>query len=110
MLRVNLSIFLYEEGGYFICESPALDVVGQGTTKEEAIESFEIVLSEFISYSLNKKRLSKNLFEMGWGLEDGETLDDLDNFQNLQITNVPVYGMNENFTLSSYQKEMAYAQ
>lgn len=63
-----ISIFLWEEDSVFYVYSPALDLTGYGISKEEARESFETVLHEFIVYTHNKKTIFKELENLGWAV------------------------------------------
>ncbi len=52
----------------FYVYSPALDITGYGLTQEEARESFETILHEFIVYTHNKKTIFKELENLGWAV------------------------------------------
>lgn len=67
-VEFSVSIFLWEEDSIFYVYSPALDLTGYGLTKEEARESFETVLEEFIKYTHNKKTIFKELENLGWAV------------------------------------------
>lgn len=67
-VELNVSIFLWEEDSIFYVYSPALDLTGYGLSKEEARESFETVLHEFIVYTHNKKTIFKELEKLGWAV------------------------------------------
>lgn len=67
-VEFSVSIFLWEENSIFYVYSPALDLTGYGLTKEEARESFEIVLEEFIKYTHNKKTIFQELENLGWAV------------------------------------------
>lgn len=67
-VEFSVSIFLWEENSIFYVYSPALDITGYGLTKEEARESFEIVLEEFIKYTHNKKTIFQELENLGWAV------------------------------------------
>ncbi len=63
---VNVDIIEYLEDGVFFLYSPALDLVGYGMSEEEARQSWEVVLGEYVSYTMNKKTLIKDLRSRGW--------------------------------------------
>lgn len=65
-VKVNLDIIEYQEDGSYIAFSPALDLVGYGSTIKEARESWQTVLEEYFRYTLNKKTLQKDLINRGW--------------------------------------------
>lgn len=67
-VELNVSIFLWEEDSIFYVYSPALDITGYGLSKEEARESFETVLHEFVVYTHNKKTIFKELENLGWAV------------------------------------------
>lgn len=67
-VEFSVSIFLWEENSIFYVYSPALDLTGYGLTKEEARESFETVLEEFIKYTHNKKTIFQELENLGWAV------------------------------------------
>ncbi|MGG5487086.1 hypothetical protein [Gaetbulibacter sp. PBL-D1] len=67
-IEFSVSIFLWEENSIFYVYSPALDLTGYGLTKDEARESFETVLEEFIKYTHNKKTIFKELENLGWAV------------------------------------------
>ena len=67
-VELSVSIFLWEEDSIFYVYAPALDLTGYGLNKEEARESFETVLHEFIVYTHNKKTIFKELENLGWAV------------------------------------------
>jgi hypothetical protein len=67
-VELNVSIFLWQEDSVFYVYSPALDLTGYGLSKEEARESFETVLLEFVKYTHNKKTIFKELENLGWAV------------------------------------------
>ena len=67
-VKLLLVHFCDEDGIHFIY-SPHLDLTGYGADAEEAKRSFEIVLEDFIDYTLKKKTLGKVLKDLGWELK-----------------------------------------
>jgi len=67
-VEFSISIFLWDEDSIFYVYSPALDLTGYGNSKEEARESFETVLKEFIKYTHNKKTIFQELENLGWAV------------------------------------------
>lgn len=65
-IKTNLSLLSFVEEGIHIIYSPALDLSGYGNTEGEAKESFEVVLSEFFNYCMNKKTVFDELKRLGW--------------------------------------------
>ena len=67
-VKLLLVHFRDEDGVHFIY-SPHLDLTGYGTNVDEAKSSFEVVLEDFIDYTLKKKTLGKVLKDLGWELK-----------------------------------------
>lgn len=67
-VELQVSIFLWEEDAIFYVYAPALDLTGYGVSKEEARDSFETVLHEFIVYTHNKKTIFTELENLGWAV------------------------------------------
>lgn len=65
-LVVHVGVFIFREEGNYIAYSPSLDTSGYGLTKEEAMESFELTLEEFLRYSLTQETLEGELKRLGW--------------------------------------------
>lgn len=65
-IKCNLPLIIFKEDDNVITYCPALDLSGYGSTEEEAKKSFEITLSEYFRYTLNKKTLAEDLKKQGW--------------------------------------------
>jgi predicted RNase H-like HicB family nuclease len=65
-IEVKVDLIEYEESGIYYVYCPAFDLVGYGKTPHEARESWEAVLEQYFSYTLNKKTLIKDLESRGW--------------------------------------------
>jgi hypothetical protein len=65
-IDVRLPIIIFKENDTEIAYCPALDLSGYGMDESSALDSFNISLSEFLKYTLNKKTLFSNLKELGW--------------------------------------------
>jgi hypothetical protein len=65
-ISVGLSLYIWEEDDFTFVYSPALDVTGYGDNEVEAKKSFEITLSEFVSYTHNKNTIYEELERLGW--------------------------------------------
>ena len=63
--------FVDENAIHFIY-TPHLDLSGYGKTQEEAFESFEVALNEFLSYTREEQNLARILMDLGWKVE-GQT-------------------------------------
>ncbi len=67
--KVAVNLFLIhfqDENKVHFIFSPHLDLTGYGYTLKEAKKSFNIVLDDFIRYTINKKTLMKVLANLGW--------------------------------------------
>jgi len=92
-INISLSIYFWKEDDICFSYSPALDITGYGDDEFKARDSFEITLSEFLSYTHNKKTIYDELENLGWtvnrkkkrvhapGLE--EILDDNSSFKEI---------------------------
>lgn len=65
-VEAKLDVFIYENDGFKIAYTPALDLMGYGKTVEDAKASFEIVLEDFFETTLQKKTLADYLQQHGW--------------------------------------------
>ncbi len=68
-VQVDLAIILFEEDGTQVAYCPALDVSGYGNNEDEAKSSFEVSLSEFFRYLINKKTFEKEFKRLGWTIK-----------------------------------------
>jgi hypothetical protein len=67
-VNVKLSLIEFEEDGLFFVYSPALDLTGYGKTHEEARDSYNVAMEEFIKYTTNKKTTAEVLANLGWNV------------------------------------------
>ncbi len=67
-VRLLLIHFKDEKNIHFVY-SPHLDLTGYGKNLSEAKKSFEIVLEDFVDYTLKKKTIGKVLSKLGWQLK-----------------------------------------
>lgn len=65
-IKVNIPLFIFQKDANIIYYCPALDISGYGEDEAKARESFEICLSEFFNYTLNKKTFVKEMERLGW--------------------------------------------
>ncbi len=69
-IKVKLLLIHFEdENKVHFIYSPHLDLTGYGSNLEDARSSFEIVLKDFVDYTLKKKTLGKVLSGLGWELK-----------------------------------------
>lgn len=65
-LQITLDVYVFMEDDIYIAYAPSLDLSGYGETEEEAMDSFSIVIEEYISYGLSNHTLIKDLRGHGW--------------------------------------------
>lgn len=63
---IKISVVQFQEDNTFIVYCPALDLSGYGLSDEEARQSFQTVLLEYIRYADNKGTLDADLKSHGW--------------------------------------------
>lgn len=69
-VKVKLLLFHFvDENKINFIYSPHLDLTGYGNNTEDAQHSFEIVLEDFVDYTMKKKTLGKVLHQLGWTLK-----------------------------------------
>ena len=72
-IEVKLLLIHFEdENKIQFVYSPHLDLTGYGPDLYEARKSFEIVLEDFIDYTLKKKTIGKVLKDLGWDIKGTE--------------------------------------
>jgi hypothetical protein len=67
-IECNLPLIIFVQDNNVITYCPALDLSGYGPTEAEANKSFEVTLSEYFRFTVNKKTLAKDLRKLGWTL------------------------------------------
>lgn len=65
-VTVNVPVMIFEEANIHIAYTPVLDISGYGETEEEAKKSLEVCVTEYLSYTVNKKTLFDDLIAHGW--------------------------------------------
>lgn len=65
-IRVWLDVYSYKENGVQMMYAPALDLCGYGASVEEAKQSFNVVVSEYLRYGLENGTLEEDLRGHGW--------------------------------------------
>lgn len=65
----NVIVFFFKEDNAHIAYSPALDLSGYGYTEDEAKDSFEVALKQFIEITTKKNTLLSELKRLGWRLK-----------------------------------------
>ena len=70
-INVQVDVIEYEDEGIFYAYSPALDLIGYGINLVEARQSWETILQEYFTYTMNKRTLTKDLLQRGWIVRKG---------------------------------------
>lgn len=65
-IEINLHIYLFKEGDYYICYSPTLKISDFGYDENEAFEMFKAQVKIFIDDLIEKGNLEAVLKELGW--------------------------------------------
>ncbi|MGB8492005.1 MAG: hypothetical protein WCE64_13195 [Bacteroidales bacterium] len=65
-IKCQLPLIIFKEDNNIITYCPALDLSGYGADEIESNKSFEEVLSEYFTYTVNKKTLASDLKNLGW--------------------------------------------
>lgn len=65
-VTVKLTVILFKEDNVYHAYCPALELYGYGDTEEEAKESFSIVISEYLDYTIKENTLETDLKRLGW--------------------------------------------
>ena len=111
-INMKLAVIMFEEDGSQIMYCPALDISGYGKNAKDAHQSFEISLSEFFQYTLNKNTFKEVLSGMGWTVKKSkhkpmyppdmsELLQKNDNFNRI-FNNYDFKKMTQNISLPAY--------
>ena len=67
---MKLSLFVFKDENIYNIYCPTLNLVGCGYTENEAHESFNIVLDEYIRYTTEHQTLIADLKQNGWKIKD----------------------------------------
>jgi len=71
---LQVGVITYNGDNSIIAYCPSLELVGCGYTEHEALESFNIVLEEYIRYTTENGTLIEDLEEHGWKVKDNGKL------------------------------------
>ena len=67
---INLGIVTFKEDDCFFVYCPSLDLIGYGYTEQEANDSFNIVIDEYLKYTTEHGTLIADLEQRGWKIKD----------------------------------------
>ena len=75
-VNAELSVYLYKDDSYangdmYIAYCPELDLTGYDATVEGAKSSFEVVLKDYLDYTIKNKTLEEDLLAHGWTKKQG---------------------------------------
>ncbi len=68
-VAVNLDVILETEHGITTAYCPALELSSYGDDEDDAQKSFEVVLQDFLEYTMEKGTLERELLRLGWTLK-----------------------------------------
>jgi hypothetical protein len=68
-VQVSLNVVQFKSDDVEVLYAPALELYGYGNTFEEAQQSFQISLAEFLSYTKTKGTFESELQRLGWKTE-----------------------------------------
>jgi predicted RNase H-like HicB family nuclease len=66
---MQLVVLSFKDENIYNIYCPSLNLVGCGYTKEEADDSFNIVLEEYIRHTTENQTLIKDLESLGWDVK-----------------------------------------
>jgi hypothetical protein len=64
--EIQLEVMEFEDKNIFYAYTPSLNLMGYGKTKQEAIDSWHVVVENYLTYTNNKKTLLEDLQSYGW--------------------------------------------
>jgi hypothetical protein len=70
LAKLKLEIALFVEGDFHVAYAPALDLVGQGKSNREAIESLLNVIRITLDWAKENDTIHKLLLQHGWTLKE----------------------------------------
>jgi dTDP-4-amino-4,6-dideoxygalactose transaminase len=69
ILELKLKVFIIKKGEHFAAYCPVLNLSAEGDNAENAKNSFEIILNSFITETIQRDRMEKELLKLGWQLQ-----------------------------------------
>jgi hypothetical protein len=73
-METQIAIFSYIDEDIHAVYAPSLDLFGYGDDEQEAKQSFEIVLTEYLNYQAENNTLEEDLRKNGWNVNDDENI------------------------------------
>ena len=71
-IKLQLPVIAFVDDNVNMLYCPALDLTGSGNNELEAKQSFEITLTEYISYTTTKGTLWQDLKKLGWTIKKSQ--------------------------------------
>jgi hypothetical protein len=65
-ITINIPVYKFKEDGLCFVYTPALDIISYEKTEKLSESSFNTMLEEFFTYTVNKKTIKKALTDLGW--------------------------------------------
>jgi hypothetical protein len=66
---MNLPVMFFEEEGTQIAYVPVLDLCGYGKTEQDAFNSLQVTIGEYLTYTIRKNTLIQDLKSHGWTIK-----------------------------------------
>ena len=107
-VEISVSLFTFKEGDVYIVYCPSLDLSGYDRDEAVAIDDFNTMLTEYLSWQLEHGTLSADLAAHGWhlGKDKGDEPDLAELLgRNEQLRNI----VTGSFTKTNLNKTCAYA-
>lgn len=104
-ITVTSPVVIFEQGGCTIIYSPTLELYGYGQTVEEAKESLETNLTEFVNYTLNKGTFTEELERLGWQVKRRQKMYVAPSFAEMLRKNAKLINILDNEQVTTEQKE-----
>lgn len=65
-VRINIPLFLWQEGTQIVAHTPALELATCGDTREQALANFQEAVSLFFEVTADRDSLDDVLTDLGW--------------------------------------------
>ncbi len=106
-IEVNSPVVIFEQDNTTIVFCPTLEVYGYGMDESEAKSSFEVNLSEFFRYTLNKGTFDKELKRMGWEVKKRKRRYIQPSFSKMLRKNEKLIDIMDNNDIRTEHKQIA---
>lgn len=65
-LKIKIALVSFKEDGNTMVYAPALDMYGYDIDEEKAKKSFDVVIEEYLKFTISNKTLEEDLTNLGW--------------------------------------------